>query len=202
MVWCNAYTEKFMGGEHCVYRVGSATGVVIKDAREENGDQVDAAFPAMDKKGFRLPTEAEWEFAARYEKGESDNSDGTAVPYSNGLWLTKLTYASGATKDYTNEVETGEVAWGRWNCAVNGVWTTHEVGTTSVSENSLGLSDMSGNVYEWCFDRWDGDPTSNDLAYTVEGVVVDPLGALGSSDRVCRGGSWLVNWSRSSLKVS
>jgi len=55
---------------------------------------------------------------------------------------------------------------------------THEV--KGMATNSYDLYDMSGNVYEWCWD-WNGNYASAD--------VTDPLGASGSS-RVYRGGSW------------
>ncbi len=127
----------------------------------------------MKLKGFRLPTEAEWEFAARYEKGEKNNDDNTAVPYSNGLWLTKLNFASGATNTFSYAPETKLVAW----YSDNSGGTTHEVGTRA--PNKLGLFDMSGNVYEWCFD-WYGDITAPE-------TVTDPQGAAsGATNRVLR----------------
>ena len=48
---------------------------------------------------------------------------------------------------------------------------------------------MSGNVWEWCFDRYD-DPRANDAAYTSGGFVVDPQGAASGLSRVLRGGCW------------
>ncbi len=186
IVWCNAYTEMTKGEEHCVYckykdSSGNEVSEVLKDATDMA--KVDNVVPDMSKKGFRLPTEAEWEFAARYEKGETDSTDGTAVPYSDNLWLTKLNFASGATDEY-NTPATGVVAWN----SSNSVNRTHEVSTKTA--NKLGLSDMSGNVWEWCFDWYAGDATSNDNAYKSDGVVLNPLGASPGAKRVFLGGGW------------
>ena len=100
---------------------------------------------------FRLPTEAEWEFAA---KG-GNKSKGYTYSGSNTI---------------------GDVAWYTDN---SGSWT-HAVGTKAANE--LGLYDMSGNVYEWCYD-WYGSYSST--------AQTDPTGASSGSGRVFRGGSWL-----------
>ena len=96
--------------------------------------------------GYRLPTEAEWEWAAR--GGEN------------------YTYAGSENID--------EVAWyiGNWNDT-----GTREVKTKNV--NGYELYDMSGNVYEWCWD-WEGNISSSTLA----------AGASSGSYRVKRGGCW------------
>ena len=115
-------------------------------------------------KRFRLPTEAEWEYAAR---GGSKASYQTKYAGSNAL---------------------GEVAWYNQNSDVNysGGYEykgrklgTHTVGTKK--PNALGIYDMSGNVWEWCND-WFGDYSS--------GGVMNPKGASTGSNRVIRGGSW------------
>ncbi|MDD3913704.1 MAG: formylglycine-generating enzyme family protein [Bacteroidales bacterium] len=88
-------------------------------------------------KTFRLPTEAEWEYAAR----GGNKSNGYKYSGSNTL---------------------RDVAWfGQWNGNTydngNSGEKTHSVG--SKSPNELGIYDMSGNVYEWCQD-WYGDYSS------------------------------------------
>ena len=87
-------------------------------------------------KDFRLPTEAEWEYAAR----GGNKSQGYKYAGSNTIdevaWYDATAYDVGATPAYD----------------------THPVGTKS--PNELGLYDMSGNVYEWCSD-WDGEYSSS-----------------------------------------
>ena len=131
----------------------------------------DAAYADMSKKGFRLPTEAEWEYAARWQ-----GSDNTNAEQYGDVWLTKLNSASGA-KDKWDTAETGEVAWYDDNADSK----THPV--EEKRKNALGLHDMSGNVWEWCFDRY-GNIEAED--------VMDPQGAPAASvsSRVMRGGGW------------
>lgn len=121
-------------------------------------------------KNFRLPTEAEWEFAARggnYSKGfkYAGNSD-----IDNVAWYWKNSgddYLNGTDDDRDEEKMSGN------NCK------THKVKTKQ--HNELGLYDMSGNVMEWCQD-WYGEYGS--------GSQTNSQGPLVGSDRVLRGGGW------------
>ena len=92
IVWCNAYTQIKLGSdEQCVYRKSKTDIAVLKNATDTAA--CDAAYADMSKKGFRLPTEAEWEYAARRQ-----NNNENAVNYGEGgseVYLTKLNSASG-----------------------------------------------------------------------------------------------------------
>ncbi len=116
------------------------------------------------KKGYRLPTGAEWEYAARYIDGTSWNG-GDHV--SGGPVYT----------DTTEPDVIGDYAWYAGNNSPRG---TKVVGQKTA--NALGLRDMSGNMYEWCYDWW--------VDNYSDGSQSDPVGPGSGSYRVLRGGSW------------
>jgi sulfatase modifying factor 1 len=137
----------------------------------------DAANANWSANGYRLPTEMEWMWAAM---GATSGSG-----YASPIYLTgygKLFAGSNATNaagdNGSNAI--GDYAWYQ----VNSSLTTHPVGTTG-NANELGLYDMSGNVWEWCWDWYGTYPTG-----TITSDSADGRGAASGSDRVGRGGSW------------
>ena len=132
---------------------------------------------------YRLPTEAEWEYACRA---------GTTTSLPSGREIRILGENNAPALD--------DIAWYGGNSSVGFEgrgWDTenwkekqHPGGRAGPRRvgmkgaNAWGLYDMIGNVYEWCAD-WYGDYPS--------GTVTDPVGPSSGSYRVCRGGSWCFN---------
>jgi formylglycine-generating enzyme required for sulfatase activity len=121
-----------------------------------------------EKKPYRLPTEAEWEYACRA---------GTSTRYWFGEDFEKLADC----ENVGDQTAKGFFKlWGYHILSRDGFAFTAPVGAKRRA-NPFGLYDMHGNVAEWCSD-WYGD-------YEV-GTVRDPKGAALGSERVFRGGGW------------
>jgi len=124
-------------------------------------------------KNYRLPTEAEWEFAAR---------GGTETPY----------FFEGDPRKFTRERFWNRL-WGPDTTNINSyvIYEENSMARTQtpdiVKPNPFGLRNMLGNVWEYCSDYYD----ENIFAmYPAETVIQNPQGPATGSERVIRGGSF------------
>ena len=125
-------------------------------------------------KTYRLPTEAEWEYAAsngskhtKFSWGNSDPSGKKGGSLADETGAAKYNWTKNATNIFIGYTD------GYVNTAPAG----------SFDPNNFGLYDMTGNVWEWCSDWYGSD-------YYANSPSKDPTGPSSGSCRVLRGGSW------------
>jgi formylglycine-generating enzyme required for sulfatase activity len=128
VVWCNARSAK-EGLTPCYYADSSKTTVL------KSGANIDSSMVKWNANGYRLPTEAEWEKAAR------GGATGLRFPWGDTITHDNANYVSYSGISY-------DVSQTRGSHPLYGA--TAPVG--SFAPNSYGLFDMMGNVWEWCWD--------------------------------------------------
>jgi sulfatase modifying factor 1 len=157
--WCNARSQRT--GLTPVYYTDAGFTQVFTNA--DTG-----VYASWTANGYRLPTEAEWEKAAR------GGSSGQRFPWGNIVTESLANYLGDTSYGY-------DLGPRGYNAAFTNGVTPYTSPVGSFAPNGYGLYDMAGNLYEWCWD-WYKTPYSGGS---------NPHGpAVPSGSRVVRGGTW------------
>ena len=171
--WSNARSQQ--AGLTPVYYTDAAFTQVFT-----NGESGTTVYLNLTNNGYRLPTEAEWEKAAR------GGLSGQRFPWGNTITETQADYFS----SFIDRYNLGPYAGVNTNFDGGISWTDQITYTNDNSSpvgffapNGYGLYDMAGNVEEWCWD-WYATPYG-------QPTTMNPTGPVTGSYRVMRGGNWL-----------
>jgi len=165
IVWCNAYSEK-KSLTPCYYDKAKAN--ILKSSKKEKWSEVFETSIKEGSSGYRLPSIYEWMATARLREDNINTVAGKSFTATNGktYYFTKGNSVSGGNLNYDNEIERDLYSVNRYNSD----FSTAIIG--SKKPNFLGAFDMSGNVWEWCFEH-EADGSERIVANMGGGFVGD-----------------------------
>lgn len=185
IIWCNALSE--ISNLNPVYYSDENLSNPLKVSTNNQSVNTtqgseDAPYVNNESNGYRLPTEGEWQYASSYIDGSnwtsSNIASGSTEPYTNIADADPVN-GRGDGKDANDQVAIYGSYWDGSTWTATGVTKTEIVG--SKQSNHLGIFDMSGNVYEWCWDNFSTYSSTNKINYT---------GPSSGNYKIKRGGSW------------
>ncbi len=170
--WCNARSE--MGGFSPCYYADTNVTIIYRTGRTSAPPVVWSAT------GYRLPTEAEWEKAAR------GGATGRRFPWSDSDTIThsRANYYSLVPPGFFYDLSPTR----RWHPDYDNEPKPYTAPVGSFSANDYGLYDMAGNVAEWCSDGYDENWYSR-----PEATQANSHGPDSEAARVLRGGNWALD---------
>jgi len=172
--WCNARSQQ--AGLIPIYYTDAGMTQVYTNGETTN------VFAKWTANGYRLPTEAEWEKAAR------GGLFGQRFPWGNTISESQANYV-GDTNDYSYDLGPN----GSNILFTNGA-SPHTSPVGYFAPNNYGLYDMAGNVFVWCWDWYAAPPYPAGSPYLGGS---DPRGPASGSTRALRCGSWIFDASYS-----
>jgi formylglycine-generating enzyme required for sulfatase activity len=162
--WCNAKSE--MEGLTPAYYTDDGRKAIYRRGRSD----LKSGMVAWYADGYRLPTETEWEYAAR------GGLTGKRFPWGDTVTYDQANYYSSKKEDEKVEYDLCTVA------GPHPLYRDRMSPVASFPPNGYGLYDMAGNCYQWVWDYFSESP--------VEGYTIDPRGPESGNTRISRGGDW------------
>jgi formylglycine-generating enzyme required for sulfatase activity len=180
--WCNARSQQ--AGLIPVYYTDVGLTQVYKNGDVPPFGSVNGLYANWSANGYRLPTEAEWEKAAR------GGLSGQRFPWGNTISESQANYYATNTDGII--IFSYDLGPNGYNAAFTNTGTPYTSPVGSFAANGYGLCDMAGNVDEWCWDWYRPPPYQTGSPYLGGSNPRGPSSPDLQNGRILRGGGWSI----------